>query len=223
MGRIHAKSDGTVYMKIFSFSGMTALFGAGLFTLSALAQDAAAPLGSTAPADVIIYNAKVLTVNSNFTVAQALAIRDGRIVAVGKDRLLETFRGPDTRILDAQGRTVMPGLYDASVYSYKAAVSELQAPLPQIDSIAAAQDYIRREASNKPASGWIILSQVYPTRLQEGRMPVKADLDAATTNYAVYWNFGPLAVVNSKALALSKITRETSNPSGGVIERIPGA
>ncbi len=206
-------------MKISSFSGVTALVGAGLFTLSALAQDAAAPLGGAAPADVIIYNAKVLTVNSNFTVAQALAIRDGRIVAVGKDRLLETYRGPDTRILDAQGRTVMPGLFDASVNSYKAAVSELKAPLPQIDSIAAAQDYIRREASNKPASGWIMLNQFYPTRLKEGRMPVKSDLDAATTNYAVYWNFGPMAVVNSKALALSKITRETQSPSGGTIEK----
>ena len=206
-------------MKISSFSGVAALVGAGLFTLSALAQDAAAPLGGAAPADVIIYNAKVLTVNSNFTVAQALAIRDGRIVAVGKDRVLETYRGPDTRTLDAQGHTVMPGLFDASVNSYKAAVSELKAPLPQIDSIAAAQEYIRREASNKPASGWIMLNEFYPTRLKEGRMPVKSDLDAATTNYAVYWNFGPMAVVNSKALALSRITKETLNPPGGTIEK----
>ena len=171
--------------------------------------------------DVIIYNAKVLTVNSNFTIDQAIVIKGGRIVAVGKDKLLETYRGPETRIVDAQGRTVMPGLFDGNVQSYQAALSETNASAPQIDSIASAQDYIRQQASNKPASGWIMISNVPPSRLKEGRLPTKLDLDTATTNYAVYWNFGPMAIVNSKALQVSHITHLTQDPPGGSIDRDP--
>ena len=61
------------------------------------------------PADVIIFNAKVVTVNSNFMVAEAIAVRGDQIVAVGKDRQVEKLKGPATRMIDAKGRTVMPG------------------------------------------------------------------------------------------------------------------
>src|SRR5581483_6247512 len=111
-------------MKISSLLGVIVLAGATLFSGRTIGAGTPASFASE-PADVIIYNAKVLTVNSNFTIAQAVAIRDGKIVAVGKDKLLETYRGPETRMIDAQGKTVMPGLFDANVYSFKAAVSEL--------------------------------------------------------------------------------------------------
>src|SRR5579863_10067333 len=91
-------------MKIRSLFGALLCSGAVLGSLPVFAQDSSAPLGGSEPADVIIYNAKVLTVNSNFSTAQAVVIRDGRIVAVGKDKLLETYRGPKTRLLDAQGK-----------------------------------------------------------------------------------------------------------------------
>jgi predicted amidohydrolase YtcJ len=185
------------------------------------AEEAAPPVPASEVADYIIYNAKVLTVNSNFTVAKALAVRDGRIVAVGKERQLEEYRGPETRMIDAQGKTVMPGLYDGDVHSYAAAVSELNGPLPAIDSIEAAQAYIRAQATNKPAGSWIVLKHIYPTRLKDGRLPTKDELDAATTNCAVCWDFGAVAVVNSKALELSKITKDTQNPPGGEVVKEP--
>jgi predicted amidohydrolase YtcJ len=172
-------------------------------------------------ADLIIYNAKVLTVSSNFTVDSAIAVKDGRILAVGKDRRLEEYRGPQTKMVDAQGRTVMPGLYDANVNSYAAAVSESTGPTPVINSIADAQAYIRAQATNKPAGAWILLSHVYPTRLKEGRLPTKEDLDAATTNHPVCWDFGPMAVVNSKALEVSRIDKDTPSPVGGEIVKEP--
>jgi predicted amidohydrolase YtcJ len=168
-------------------------------------------------ADLIIYNAKVLTVNSNFTVASAIAVKGDRILAVGKDRRLEEFRGPETRIVDAQGRTIMPGLYDAGVSSFVAAMSEIKKPWPVINSISNAQAYIRREASNTPAGKWITLDFISPTRLKEGRLPTKEELDAATTNTPVLWIFGPNAVVNSKALEVSKIDKDTPAPAGGEI------
>jgi hypothetical protein len=172
-------------------------------------------------ADFIIYNAKVLTVNSNFTEASAIAVKGDRILAVGRDRKLEEYRGPETRIVDAQGRIVMPGLYDADVSSYRTAVSELKQPVPDIDSISNAQVYIRREASNTPAGAWIVLDYILPTRLKEGRLPTKDELDAATTNHPVLWNFGPNAVVNSKALEVSKIDADTQAPLNGEIVKEP--
>ena len=136
-------------------------------------------------ADLIIYNAKVLTVNSNFTVASAIAVKGDRILAVGKDRRLEEFRGPETRIVDAQGRTIMPGMYDASVSSFAAAMSEIKKPWPVINSISNAQEYIRKQATNTPKGEWIALHFIPPTRLKEGRLPTKEELDAATTNVPV--------------------------------------
>ena len=208
-------------MKLISRSKILLAFLGLATSISSFAQNSNSPIESTEPADIIIINAKVLTLDSDFNIAQSVAIRSNRIISVGKDRLLEKLRGPSTRVIDAQDRIVMPGLYDGSVRSYTAAVSELKSPLSNIDSSVSAQDYIRRQASNKPAYGWIILSNLYPTRLKEGRLPLKADLDAATTNYAVLWDFGPLAVVNSKALEASKITKETMDPPGGQVDKDP--
>lgn len=173
------------------------------------------------PADLIIYNAKVLTVNSNFTVAQAIAVRGEKIVAIGKDKQMEPFKSLDTRVIDAQGRTVMPGLYDSDVHSYQAAVSELEGPLPVFNSVAGTLEYIRKQVAEKPPGSWIILERVYPTRLMEGRFPTKKELDEAAPQNPVYWNSGGIAMVNSKALEISKITLDTTNPPAGEIVRDP--
>ncbi len=177
---------------------------------------AAAPLPE--PADVIIFNTKVITtVRSNYTAAQAVAVRGGLIIAVGKDQQLKLYKGPKTQMIDGWGRTVLPGLCDSHVHSYQAAIRSLDCPQPAISSIADAQEYIRKQAAQNPRGNWIVLEQLYPTRLKEDRLPTKAELDAATTNNPVYWNCGPLAVVNSKALEISKITKDTPNPKGGEI------
>ncbi len=171
------------------------------------------------PADTIIFNTKVITVNSTFAVAQALAVRDGRVVAIGKDEQIKLFRGAKTRMIDGWGQVVMPGLYDSQVESWKAATASLDCPAPMIGSIADAQNYIRKQSAQNPPGSWIILDQLYPTRLKEGRLPTKAELDAAATNNPVYWNCGPLAVVNSKALTISKISDDTTNPPCGEVVR----
>lgn len=172
------------------------------------------------PADLIIFNAKVLTVDAKFSEASAVAIHGDKIQAVGSWKL-EKYQGPDTRMIDAKGATVMPGLYDSHVHSYKAAISEIDGPLPVLDSIAAAQDYIRRQAAAKPRGSWITISRLYPTRVKEGRLPTKAELDAATTNNPVYWDCGPVAIVNSRALEFSGIDSSTPDPPDGEIVRNP--
>jgi hypothetical protein len=172
---------------------------------------------SQLPADLIIRNAKIITVNSNFALAQAIAVRGDRIVAVGKDRALDGFKGQNTRIIDAQGQTVMPGLHDSDVHSYQAAISDSNAP-PPFNSLADAFGYIRSEAARKPAGSWILIEHAYPTRLKEGRLPTKAELDAAAPKHPVYWNCGMVSVVNSRALDISKITDTMPVPRGSEIE-----
>ncbi|MDQ6632073.1 MAG: amidohydrolase, partial [Verrucomicrobiota bacterium] len=171
----------------------------------------------TAPADFVIQNAHILTVDTNFSIANSVAIRGDKIIAVGKEKTISAYIGRKTRLINAHGKTVMPGLYDSHVHSYKASISQLQGGAPLIHSIAEAQKWIRDQAQRKPSGSWIILERVYATRLLENRLPTKSELDEAAPNNPVLWNSGPVSIVNSKALEISKITRDTPNPSPGEI------
>src|SRR5215469_13837019 len=109
----------------------TVLF-CGTFAQKAAAKE---PLPT---ADVIIYNAKVLTVDAKFSVAQAIAIKGNHILAIGKDKQIEKMKAFETHLVDAKGCTVMPGLYDNLVDSFDASVSELKGAQTNFESIAAA-------------------------------------------------------------------------------------
>ena len=194
---------------------LVSLFCAAIVSTTALAAE------TSEVADLIIQDAKVITVDSKFTIAQAVAIRGDRIFAVGKTKDISRFAGPNTRIIEAKGLVIMPGLYDSDVHSYQAAVSELEAPIPMITSIVEAQAYIRKQVAAKPPESWIVLERLYPTRLKEGRLPTLAELDAAAPNNPVYWNSGSVSMANSKALELSKITKETFNPPAGEVVKDP--
>ena len=176
-------------------------------------------LKATESADILVQNAKVITVNSNQPHAEAIAIHGDKIIFVGRNREAKRFVGTNTRVIDAHGKTVLPGLYDSHVHSYRASVSELGGGAPLIHSIGEAQQWIREQAAKRPIGSWIILERVYASRLKEQRLPTKAELDAAAPNNPVHWNSGPVSVANSKALAISSITRDTPNPSPGEIVR----
>lgn len=173
------------------------------------------------PADFVITNANVITVDAQFTRAKALAVRSDQIVAVGSAKNVAPFIGPQTRVIDAKGRTVLPGLIDSHVHAYRASVTELDEAMSTFNSIAEALQYIREQAAKKPAGGWIVLLRVYPTRLKEGRLPTKAELDAAAPDHPVYWNAGPVSMANSKALEVSGITRDTPSPPPGEVVKNP--
>jgi predicted amidohydrolase YtcJ len=178
-------------------------------------------MANSRPADLIIHNGNILTVDSVFSRAEALAIREDKISAVGKNREILEFAGPETRSLDAKGRTILPGLYDSHVHSFRAAASEFGAAAPSVNSLAEAYQYIREKAASQGAGAWIVLERVYPTRMKEGRLPTKAELDAAAANNPVYWNCGPVSLANSKALEVSGINAQTPNPGPGEIVKDP--
>jgi hypothetical protein len=176
---------------------------------------------NSSTADLVIRNAQILTVDSHFSRAEALAVRDGRILAVGSNRDIAPLISTNTRVIEGQGRTVLPGLIDSHVHSYRASVSEFNAPIPVLKSLAEAFRYIRAQANNRPAGSWITLERVYPTRMKEGRLPTLAELDAAAPNNPLYWNCGPVSMVNSRAMQISGINSNTPDPSPGQIVKDP--
>src|SRR5450432_2368073 len=170
-----------------------------------------------ADADLILHNGKIVTVDKQFSVAQAVAVSGGRIVAVGRDDgVLKAERGPNTEVIDLRGGTVLPGLVDAHVHALEAGLSEFRGPIPALDSFEAVQAYIRRRAAETPKGGWIVVPRTFPTRLKEMRMPTRETLDVAKEN-PVLFDASYVVVLNSYALKQCGIDRNTPNPPGGEI------
>jgi predicted amidohydrolase YtcJ len=172
---------------------------------------------------LIVCHAKVVTVDEKFTIAQAVAVRGDRIAAVGDDRAVLRLRGPKTRVIDAGGRVVLPGLYDSHVHPVMAATSELVEPLPELNSLEEVFAYIRRKAAATPEGQWIVLRFAFPTRLKEARFPTRAELDRAAPRHPVLYHAGPAGVANSMALKVSGVTRDTPNPPDGVVVKDPAS
>lgn len=178
-------------------------------------------LRAAEPADFILRNAKVATVDAKFSLAQAVAVRGDKILAVGSNADIAKLAGPNTRLVDAKGRMVIPGLMDSHTHPSGASLYEFDHPMPEMESIADVLSYIRSRAAVVPEGQWITLSQVFITRLKEQRYPTRAELDAAAPKHPVAFRTGPDASVNSLALKLNKIDRDYQIPAGvpGKIEK----
>jgi len=173
------------------------------------------------PADLILHHAKILTVDAKFSIAEALAIKGDRIVAVGDEAAVLKHKGPKTKVLDLQGRNVLPGLYDSHTHPVGAATSEANESLPYLTSLEDAFGYIRATAKELPEGEWIVLRFAFPTRLKEGRFPTRAELDAAAPKHPVFYHAGPAGMVNSMGLKVAKITKDTPNPAHGIVVKDP--
>jgi predicted amidohydrolase YtcJ len=172
-------------------------------------------------ADLLIHHASVVTVDAKFRIFEAIAVKNGRVLALGDDETIFKLRGPKTEVIDADGNSVLPGLYDSHVHPVSAALSELRAPLPNLKSLRDVFAYIRKQAATTPRGEWIVVRYAFPTRLTEGRFPTRAELDAAAPDHPVVYNAGPADMVNSLALKLSGITKDTPNPPAGTVVKDP--
>lgn len=178
-------------------------------------------LAAADPADLIVHHAQVLTVDAQFSRAEAVAIRDGKIVSVGKNDDVLSLRGPQTQVINAQGKMVLPGLWDSHVHPVGAATSEVQEPIPVLPSIPAILDHIRMKTQGTPPGTWVVIRYAFPTRLKEARFPTKAELDEAAPNHPVLYHAGPAGMANSKALEISGVTKDTPNPPAGQVVKDP--
>jgi predicted amidohydrolase YtcJ len=169
-----------------------------------------------AEADVILHNGRIVTVDENFSIRQAVAIQSGRISAVGTNREVLAQRGSHTQVLNLHGGTVLPGLIDSHVHALDAGLSEFRGKLPPLDSFAAVQAYLREQARKTPKGKWLVVPRTFPTRLKELRMPTREVLDVAP-EHPVLFDASYVVILNSLGLEVSGITRDTPNPPGGEI------
>jgi predicted amidohydrolase YtcJ len=186
--------------------------------LIALAALVLAPLVARAqPADLIVHNGKVLTVDAKFTSAEAVAVRAGKVCAVGTNADVLKLKGEKTRVIDAAGNTVMPGLYDSHTHPVGAALSEVGDAIPLLRSIPEVLEHIKTRAAELPEGKWIVIRYAFPTRLKEARFPTKAELDSVSPKHPVLYHAGPAGVANSKALEISGVTKDTKDPPAGQV------
>ena len=174
-------------------------------------------------APIAFLNGRIVTVDSKFSIAEAMLIDGERIVKVGTNAAIEEGLPADATRHDLKGAMVLPGLIDSHVHSTGAATYEFDHIIPEMETIADVLAYIRDRASKVPEGTWIGLSQVFITRLREQRFPTRAELDEAAPKHPVTFRTGPDAAINSLAMELSGITRDTPAPEGGTgrIEKDP--
>jgi predicted amidohydrolase YtcJ len=173
--------------------------------------------GFAADADLILHSGKIITADATFSIAEAVAVKDGRIVAVGRTSdVLARERGVKTQVIDLKGQTVLPGLTDTHMHPLGAALSEHNTPFALLRSFADIQNYIREQVKKTPKGEWIQVPKTFPGRLTELRMPDRAVLDA-TTDHPVFYDASYASAVNTYALRMSGITRDTTDPTGARI------
>jgi predicted amidohydrolase YtcJ len=173
------------------------------------------PQGQPAEADLILHHGKIVTVDKKFSVHQALAVKGQHILCVGTDEEVLKTKGPHTEVLDLGGKTVLPGLIDSHSHPTSACMTEFDHPIPEMESIQDVLAYIKARAKVLAEGEWIVVSQVFITRLREQRYPTREELDEAAPKNPVLFRTGPDASLNSLALKLSKIDRNFQVTDGG--------
>jgi len=156
--------------------------------LAALVAAAFAASASAQTADAILINGKIVTVDAKESVVEALAIRDGRIVATGTSAAMRKLAPPNARTIDLQGRTVIPGLIDSHLHAIRAALSfSTEVNWIGAKSIEEALGRIRKAAQTKPAGSWLIVAGGWnEQQFAERRRPTQAELEAAAPENPVY-------------------------------------
>lgn len=194
---------------------LACLCGAGLAT-AFRAQD------SPPAADLVLLHGKIITVDAKDSIAEAVAIRGNKIVAVGGEREITPLIGKGTQVIDLGGRTATPGLIDS--HCHFAAGGETELYDVNLSDAARIDDVVRkvreRAGTLKPGE-WLLGSGWDEGKLAELRYVLASDLDAVTPNNPVWLTHttGHYGVANSYALKLAHLTAETRNPPEGTIDR----
>ena len=174
------------------------------------------------PADLVVVNAHVFLGDSGGAFADAIALRGNQVMAVGTRADIDALRGTATRVVDAGGAAVTPGFNDAHVHFVEGSLSLDLVNLLDADSLAEVQRLVGDFAAAHPDAPWVLgLGWLYGSF--PGGLPTKEQLDALVPDRpaAIDCYDGHTLWVNSKALALAGITRNTPNPPDGIIVRDP--
>lgn len=184
------------------------------------------------PADLVIINGKVVTVDQSFSIAQAVAVRENRIMAVGRQADIIKLIDGQTEVLDLKGKTILPGFNDAHFHLcwWATTMPPLAMNLlyPNVKSISEIVELVKEKAASLPPGEWIrgfSWDEAYldEWRADNKRYPTRWDLDAVSPHHPVCLTHytGHIIWVNSKALEMAGVNKDTPDPKGGQIVRHP--
>src|SRR2546428_4213273 len=176
-------------------------------------------------ADTVLLNGKILTVDSQFSTRQALAIRDGRIVALGSSAEMKKLASAKSRVIDLQGRTVIPGMIDNHMHAIRAAQTfSTEVNWIGAASLAEALGRIHDAAQKMKPGAWLIVVTPPATTdaFKEHRRPTQAELIAAAPNNPVYVQLGyGWAMMTPRAFEALKVAGDADLPPGAKLEKDP--
>ena len=187
-------------------------------------------------ADLVLENGRIYTVDASRSWAEAVAVQDGRFVYVGGDSGVQELKGPDTRIIDLDGRMVLPGMFDVHIHALGSGLEKLHCDLsteamieeyttPPDDLVAEYLARIERCAAARPDDDWVVGYGWVMDAFGPGALASSDLLDGIVPDRPVYMESadGHSAWANSRALELAGITADTPDPEDGKIDRRPGS
>jgi predicted amidohydrolase YtcJ len=177
---------------------------------------------AAAPAETIIRSAKIATLDASNTVVSAIAMRDGKVLATGSDAEMEVYRGPHTKVIDARGRTVIPGLYDSHLHLIRGGLNfNMELRWDGVPSLADAMRMLKEQARRTPPPQWVrVVGGWTEQQFAERRQPTLEELNEAAPETPVFvLHLYDRVLLNRAALRAVGYTKDTPNPPGGEIER----
>jgi hypothetical protein len=202
----------------------TTRFAARIFALTA-AFLISAISGAAQNADTLLVNGKILTADARFSIQQALAVRDGKIEAVGTNAEIRKTGGPKARVIDLGGRTVIPGLIDSHMHAIRAAsFFSTEVNWAGVPSLAEALERIRQAAQAQNPGSWIIVGGGWkPEQFRESRLPTQAELTAAAGDHPAYIQLlYAWVLMNPLGFDALKIKTDEDLSRGGKLDRDAG-
>lgn len=174
-----------------------------------------------ATADLVLLNGKIWTVNEQQPEVEAIAIAGGRIVAIGASAEVRRWTGSQTKVIDLQGRRVVPGFNDAHVHFLDGGRGLASVQLREARTPTEFRDRLRDFAAKLPKGRWILNGNWDHENWQPANLPTRQLIDEVTGDHPVFINRldGHMALANSLALKLAGVTRATADPPGGTIVR----
>lgn len=173
-------------------------------------------------ADLILSNGKIATLDGNNTVAEAVAMKNGKILAVGKTEDMGKYRGPKTKEIDVKKRTVIPGLNDSHLHVIRGGLNyNMELRWDGVPSLADALRMLREQARRTPPGQWVrVVGGWTEFQFAERRMPTLDEINQAAPDTPVFvLNLYCRAMLNKAALRVCGYTKDTPNPPGGEIQK----
>lgn len=175
------------------------------------------------PADLILAHGKIVTLDSRESIAASMAVRGGRIAAIGTDEEVAKLRGPQTKVMELDGRMVLPGCIETHCHSIGAARDAVNNTYVELRSITEIQDWIRARAKTLPPGTWIEVPRNEITRLKERRHPTPQELDAAATEHPVIYTSVTKHVLNTAGFrAIGVVDGSSTIPDGEILHDAEG-